>query len=209
MEGWGQGWSGMAAPTVACVLPPTQALPQAPRLWDGLCHLQPPRCPPALLASRLCVTHRPSSLWPSFFSLSVLLVCRCLLTSVAFSLSVPFLHAQTCAPLPLSCPLVPRLRAGARSREVRRVPASLAPLAVTLEPLSCSLAGQHCPRPPSSLLRADPLPGASPPPRPPPHMDTRPSIAQCVLIVDVQLAFLLFGSRLKCPGPAQQPSDRP
>lgn len=198
MEGWGQGWSGMAAPGVACVLPPAQALPQAPRLWDGLCHLQPPRCPPALLASRLCVTHRPSSLWPSFFSLSVLLVCRCLLTSVAFSLSVPFLHAQMCAPVPLSCPLVPRLHAGARSREVRRVPASLVPLAVTLDPLSCSL-----PRPSSSLLRADPLPSA-----PRPHMDIRPSIAQCVLIVDMQLAFLPFGSRLKCPGPAQQPSDR-
>lgn len=73
MEGWGQGWSGMAAPGVACVLPPAQALPQAPRLWDGLC-LQPPRCPPALLASRLCVTHRPSSLWPSSVSLSCLSV---------------------------------------------------------------------------------------------------------------------------------------
>lgn len=203
MEGWGQGWSVMAASGVACVLTPAQALPQAPRLWDGLCHLQPPRCPPALLASRLCVTHRPSSLWLSFFSLSVLFVCRCLLTSVAFSLSVPFLHAQTCAPLPLSCSLVPRLRAGARSREVRRVPASLAPLAVTLSLCLAAWRGSTAPGHPHPCCARTPC---LPPPHP--RMDTRPSTAQCVLIVDVQLASLLFGSWLKCPGPARQPSDR-
>lgn len=164
MEGWGQGWSVMAASGVACVLTPAQALPQAPRLWDGLCHLQPPRCPPALLASRLCVTHRPSSLWLSFFSLSVLFVCRCLLTSVAFSLSVPFLHAQTCAPLPLSCSLVPRLRAGARSREVRRVPASLAPLAVTLSLCLAAWRGSTAPGHPHPCCARTPC--LPPPPTP-------------------------------------------
>lgn len=84
---------------------------------------------------------------------------------------------------------------------MRRPPASLAPLAVTLKPPLHSLVGQRCPRPPSFLPHTNPR--LAPTPRGP-----RPSTAHCVSIVDVQLASLLFGSWLKCPGPARQPSDQ-